>query len=222
MPALIALAAALVAALWGASAAAGPWPRERGEGFVALTGRAGVAELYGEYGLTAGLTLGVQATLPQGRRLPDLDLTARHLIWRGAGGAVVSAFAGAGLRGVEVEGMTETAQVLRGGLGWGRGFASALGPGWVSVVAEAQAGAGPLVPAWRAVKVDATAGVRPGGRWLAMIQVQGHHRAGQGADLRLEPSLGLETGRATLVLSPSVALRGPADARLTAGLWLRF
>ena len=222
MPALIALAAALVAALWAAAAPAGPWPRERGEAFVALTGRAGVAELYGEYGLSAGLTLGVQATMPQGRRLPDVDLTARQLMWRGAGGAVISAFAGAGLRGVEVEGATETAQVLRGGLGWGRGFGSGLGQGWVSVVAEAQAGEGPMVPAWRAVKVDATAGVRPGGRWLAMIQLQGHHRAGQGTDLRVEPTLGLEFGRATLVLQPSVDLRGPADARLSAGLWLRF
>lgn len=222
MRALTALCAALLSALAGPPAAAGPWPREEGETFLALTGRAGKAELYAEYGLRAGLTLGAEVRMPEGRRLPDVDVLARHLLWRGQGGAVVSAFAGAGLRGVEVEGVTETAQVLRGGLAWGRGFASPLGQGWVSVVAEAQSGEGPLVPAWRAVKVDATAGVRPGGRWLAMVQVQGHHRAGQATDLRVEPSLGLELGRATLLLSPSLGLTGPADPRLAAGLWLRF
>lgn len=222
MPAPITLCATLIAALWGLSAVAGPWPRAEGEAFLSLKGRAGLAELYGEYGLRDGFTLGLEVRMPEGRRLPDVDVLTRLLLWQGQGGAVLSVFAGAGLRGVEVEGYAETAQVLRGGLGWGRGFASPLGPGWVSLEVEAQAGEGPLVPAWRAVKVDATAGVRPGGRWLAMVQVQGHHRAGQGTDLRVEPSLGLEAGRATLVLSPSVALRGAADPRLSAGVWLRF
>lgn len=216
------VALALCCALIGAAAAAGPWPRDEGATFLSLTAREGMVELYGEYGLRAGLTLGVEARMPEGRRLPDVDILARHLIWQGDGGAVLSGFAGAGLQGVPVGGLVETARVLRGGLAWGTGFDTPVGPSWMSVVAEGQTGEGPMVASWRAVKLDATAGVRPGGRWLAMVQVQGYQRAGEEALLRIEPTLGRDVGPATLVLSPSVGVVGAADPRLAAGIWLRF
>jgi hypothetical protein len=216
------VALALCCALMGAAATAGPWPRDEGAVFLSLTAREGAAEFYGEYGLRHGLTMGVEARLPEGRRLPDVDILARQLIWQGESGAVLSGFAGAGLQGVPVDGIVETAQVLRGGLAWGRGFETPFGAGWMSVVAEGQVGEGAVLPGWRAVKLDATAGLRPGGRWLAMVQLQGHHRQGQDTRLRVEQTLGHEVGAATLVISPSVGIMGPADPRLAAGVWLRF
>lgn len=119
-------------------AAAGPWPREQGGVFLSFSGQRdreanSSISLYGEYGLTARRTLGIE--------LEQTSLDERTgLFWlqqalgrdNGANRFAVAA----GLGVVERDGEVTPLGQLRAG--WGRGVERLPGGGWLSAEASLQ------------------------------------------------------------------------------------
>ncbi|MDZ4136622.1 MAG: hypothetical protein U1D06_13675 [Paracoccaceae bacterium] len=227
---LIWLCAGLVPAAVPTAAPAGAWPRGEGNVFIAMSADQTRAQIYAEYGLRGDWTLGLEATMPQGRRLPDLTSFVHHPIWRGKGGGILSAGLAYEQReavwaGVvpELDGVPELA--VRAGLFWGLGFDSRWGAGWMAIDAQAErimTDTAPYDLGRNAAKLDATIGIKPMERLMVYLQAQGSRRQGDPTYLRLEPSVAWAVGAGNLVLSPSVGVVGPKDPRLKMGVWLSF
>ena len=213
----VALLLALCLASAALPAAAGPWPREKGRGFLSVSVSDDRNEVYGEYGLGRGWTAGAKLAFSGGGS--DVRPNeAQMLVWRGmqrgAGGAALSFGLAAGVRAAGSDGPLRPVGAAM--LAWGHGFGGPRAP-WVTAEAALERG-----PGLHGTKLDLTYGMRPGKRWLAMAQVQ----AGQWNDgpvlARLELSGGLRLGRAHLLVQPSASLRGPRDRRLRLSLWAEF
>lgn len=208
-------------------AQAGAWPRDAGTAFIAVSADQTRAQIYAEYGLRGDWTLGMEVTMPRGRRKPDLTQFIQHPVWRGAGGAIVSAGLAVELRETtaaqvfpSLKGEAEIA--LRAGLFWGKGFDTPLGNGWATLDAQAETIA---TTDWLATgptyKLDAGLGIKPRKGLMLMGQAQ-YWRRGAEQSLRLESSAAWDIGRAQLVLSPSIGVIGARDPRLKLGLWVTF
>lgn len=153
--------------------AAGPWPREKGQSFVAQGGNfllSDGAELpvhydptyYGEYGLSDLFTIGVDYhTADRGRihtgfvffRFPLGDTTSRDRYAASLG------FGG------RVDEYRPLEHLVRGGFSWGRG----LDDGWLTI--DASAVYGTEDKAFHP-KVDFTWGHHLNDRWTAALQLQ--------------------------------------------------
>jgi len=221
----------LASVLWlcaAVAAVAGPWPRDKGAGFVAISADGMHRQIFVEYGIGADWTLGVEATRRKGHRDPALVGFVRHAFWRGEQGAILSA--GLGIEGREshaarfwahMAGTRELA--VRAELSWGKGFQSRWGVGWMMVEAQLER---VLTEDWigarHSGKLDATIGVTPTDRIKVMVQAQGWMRQGGRPMLRIEPAAAVRIGRAHLVAAPSIGVMGPRDPRLKLGLWLEF
>lgn len=219
----------LVVLFWfcAVSAQAGAWPQEQGEAFVALSADQARAQIYAEYGVRGDWTFGMEASMPRGRRLPDLTQFVQRPVWRGAGGAILSVGLAVELRETRaaksyalLKGISETA--IRAGLFWGKGFNTGFGNGWATVDAQMEK----LVTTdWlgdgMAYKLDVGAGLKPNDRLMLMAQAQYWRRASR-QNLRLETSAAWKIGRTQLVLSPSVGIIGPKEPRLKLGLWVEY
>lgn len=209
-------ALALIAALAAAPAAAGPWPREKGEGFLAFSAARDRHEVYGERGLGRGWTATAKLAFSH-RPEPELAEEVLALLWRplhlGPGGAV-SLGLGAGVRS---PGPGRAPQPLAtAALAWGRGLGGPLSP-WVAAEAAIERGEGQ-----HAAKLDLTIGARPGGRRLTMAQVQAFRPGGGPTQTRLELTGGVRVGQLHVLAQPSVALAGPRETRLRVSLWAEF
>lgn len=212
---------------WAVSAQAGAWPREAGSFFVSLSVDQARAQLYAEYGMKGDWTMGVEVSMPKGRRLPDVTGFMYRPIWRGAGGAILSFGLAMEQRETHaaavwpiLKGEAEIA--TRAGLFWGKGFQTGWGDGWAAVDAQVER----LVTTdWLneglTYKLDASIGLKPTKRLMLIAQAQAWRRADTRM-LRLETTAGWSLGKATLVLQPSVGVIGPKDPRVKLGLWVEF
>lgn len=214
--------------LWAPQIAqAGAWPRDKGQFFVALSADQLRSQIYAEYGWGKDWTLGTEVSMPQGRRLPDVSQFIQHPIWRGKGGAIVSA----GLA-VEVRETTaalafpvlkgESEVVVRAGLFWGKGFDTPIGGGWATIDAQLEQ---IVTTDWLdegfAYKLDMGFGVQPMERLKLMAQAQ-FWRRGDAQTLRLETGAAVALGPVQVVLSPSIGVIGAKDPRVKLGLWVEF
>lgn len=250
--------AALLAALCADAAAAGAWTQAPGAGFVSFganyyatdggTYEETATALYLEYGLREAITVGgaFETSSPVGVSSgADSDVTlsgfARFRLHTGPQGDPFSAQVGyiaaaddalKGLSGAEGPRPDEVSREdevdLR--LLYGRGFSSALGPGWLGVEAGARLRLGESADEAR---LDLTAGVRPSDDWVVFAQAFGtlglRNNEPFGADydaLKLAPSVGyVLSERATVVLGveQDVAGRNIDDGtRVRLSLWLDF
>jgi hypothetical protein len=209
------------------AAQADAWPREKGAVFIALTADQTRSKIYAEYGVRDDWTVGAEVTLPRGRRLPDVTQFVHHPVWRGTGGAILSA--GLALERREttaagrfdhLEGMSETA--IRAGLFWGKGFGSPWGDGWATIDAQVEH---VVTTDWlgegMAYKLDVGIGLKPVDRLMLIAQAQ-LWRRGVSHSLRLETSAAVKLGPTHLVVSPSIGVIGAKDRRVTLGLWVEF
>jgi hypothetical protein len=214
--------------LWlcAVQAQAGAWPREKGAVFIALSADTTRTQVYAEYGLKGDWTMGMEVSMPKGRRLPDVTQFLHRPVWQGKS-AILSAGVAVELRETTaavafpvLQGLEEIA--VRAGVFWGRGFALPMGEAWATLDAQVERlvtfdwlGAG------LTYKLDAGIGVKPNERLMFTAQAQ-YWRGGEENSLRLETGAGWRIGRASLVLQPSVGVIGARAARVKLGLWLEF
>lgn len=212
--------------LWGCAAAfAGPWPRETGSSFLSFSierptdgdNRDLYYSLYGEYGLTETLTIGVDGgsdyyTEGEGYvflRVPVPITTGRHKF---------AVLGGVGARQTDTS-YAEAIYVIGGS--WGMGFGSTLGPGWASVDASVRER---QTTDSRLTKVDTTVGVNrsSGQLWFAQLRYSDESRASE-PTWELAPSVAFELGERTrLETSAAFGLKGEQDITLKLGLWTEF
>jgi hypothetical protein len=209
------------------SAQAGAWPRAQGSFFIAVSDDQTRSQIYAEYGLKGDWTLGVEVTMPRGRRLPDVTQFVHRPVWDGAAGGILSVGLAIDLRETTaawanplLKGVSESA--VRGALMWGKGFETRFGDGWATVDAQVEK----LVSTdWlgegMAYKLDIGLGLKPIDRLMLMAQAQ-YWRRGINQTLRVETSAAWAFGPTKVVLSPSVGVIGPKDPRLKLGLWLEY
>lgn len=225
--ALLALSAGLVLVATLATTApatAGPWPREAGQGFFALTleppARGGARpdrrQAYVEYGLRPRLTFALK--LERRGASQQREVTLRWhppdlpggLAWGLAWGLA------AGLRQGSAPGDGRHALLS---LSLGRGFDTALGNAWVRTDIAALAAASPQGPA-REVELAAQIGLSHEG-WIGMFGVT-QDLGSHGRHTSLRPALGYEiTERLTLLGEATFAPGGRREG-LALTLWSRF
>lgn len=217
---------ALTIWFYASHAQAGAWPRDQGSFFIALSADQIGSQIYAEYGMRGGWTLGTEVTMPRGRRLPDVSQFVQRHIWQkgpqtlSVGAAVELRETTAVLAFAALKGTSET--VVRAGVFWGAGFASRFGDGWATMDAQVEK----LVTTdWLGegltYKLDVGVGVKPLDRLKLIAQAQLWRRANT-QNLRLETSAAWAVGPAQLVFAPSVGVIGPKAPRLRLGLWLEF
>jgi hypothetical protein len=225
--------AGLLLALAATEAAAGAWPRPKGETFISIATRQSTGartlvaavqdidsynSIYVEHGLTDRLTVGLDAG--QGRG-PDEEIAAalvfaRLPVWS-PGEHRLAADLGFGLLEDEVDG-TETR--IRPGLAWGRGFESRWGGGWLGMEASWEYR---LPTGDNAIKVDFTAGLKPTDRWMTILQLQTGAFPGSDPIARLAPSVVRRLGARThLQVGGLAPLAGDDAWGATLALWLTF
>jgi hypothetical protein len=227
-------ALALALALLPAAAVAGAWPRSRGEVFVSFgqqvstgaTTLLGAAtdirswtSVYGEYGLTDRLTLGLDAGRGWGQdeRVDAALVFARLPVWT-PGDHLVAVDLGLGTLAETDE---DRQARVRLGLAWGRGVAEGRwGGGWLGMESSAE---------WRnpadeiAWKADFTAGWKPNDRWMAIAQVQTGYYPDVGGIVRLAPSVVRRiSSRSQLQLGATAEVVGERALGLAAAVWFNF
>ncbi len=165
--------------------------------------------------------------MPPGRRLPDVSQFIQHPLWRGKGGAVLSAGFAVELRETSaavafpvLKGESEI--VARAGLFWGKGFPTPIGNAWATVDAQLEH---IVTTDWldqgMAYKLDMGVGVEPMQRLKLMAQAQ-YWRRGVTQSLRLETGAALALGPVQLVVSPSIGVIGAKNPRVKLALWVEF
>ncbi|MDO6587678.1 hypothetical protein Q4543_19380 [Salipiger sp. 1_MG-2023] len=181
------IALSLALALPGSGAAANAWQREPGTSFLSFSVQSTVngvdfgeyASLYYEYGLTNGLTLGLDA----GRNLVSSDSSAIFFVQTPlfTSGANLFAFdLGIGVADVA----SERRATLRPGLAWGRPYTAPWGNGWMGVDATYAFYEGGEALG----KVDATFGINHASGSLSLAQLQFAAPSGGDATFGLAPS----------------------------------
>lgn len=202
-------------------AMAGPWPREKGQVFLAFsssvtaqpTGPSSYYSLYFEYGATDTLTIGVDAGMDHLGHGAQFVFARKPIIatdrpWRYA--------ASLGLGQVH-NGSRDTA--VLGGLSLGRGFESKLGGGWFVVDAQTQFRDSGLA----ALKADITLGLRPRPKIKTMMQLQTGAYPGLDPYLRVAPSVVFATGKhAHIELGANLGVLGGKDVAAKIGSWIEF
>lgn len=241
------LIGAVVFMLLATSALAGAWPREKGGVFAALsyevtTPRAalmpealaldptpplyGYTGLYGEYGLTERLTIGIDTGQEENQDSWSGVVFARMPIgpqdWRHR----FSVQLGLGQRRYEKNGLyygletIETEWIARPALAWGYGFDTRWGSGWAAADASLEfreeTGGVP-------VKVDVTLGTTVSERATLLLQLQTGDYPDNPPYAKLLPGLVLKV-LPWLSLESSLILSMQGDDKLgaRAAIWVSF
>ncbi len=231
---LVFLILAAVSLLRGGEAAAGAWPREEGQVFVAVsqsmtTGARTLVEtvqdvrsytsLYAEYGLTPDLTAGFDAGLARGDqdegsawnlflRRPILGTEGRNRFATELGIGQIS----------EPEWGRQWR--IRPGLSWGRGFESRYGDGWTGLETSIayQFRSGDI-----ALKADFTIGLKPNDRWMGIFQIQSGRYGDDDPIVRVAPSIVRKFGKRMHVqLGFTGSVAGDDAMGVKLGTWLTF
>lgn len=194
--------------LWPLMAVAGPWPREAGRNFLAVSATGKTGSVWAERGLSRGRWLvfdgradwegGWAGAVRLHKAMADRG--GWKLAWA-LGLAVempqtdividLPPFWWPGRTDITVR--IEPMVAVQAGISLGRG----LPRGWLALDLLAEAGSG----GYR-MKADATVGYRPHDRWTVMLQ--GHARVGM--------------GRPSLALAPSVVWQAGRRVKLQAGV----
>lgn len=209
----------LLAVLSGPSGA-GPWPREKGRGFVSLTAQVHEPDgfgylnhffgLYAEYGATERLTLGLDVG-------GDIQRMSKALVfarWPLSPAEQPLKFA------IELgAGEVESYAALRPGVSAGRGFVLWDRNGWMTADARA------ILPQSRDITLegDFTVGLNTTARSKTILQVQTGRPANGQPYIRLAPSLVYRTGRRLFAeIGMIEPLSGGGERGLKLGLWHEF
>ena len=207
--------------LVGATAAsAGPWPREGGTWFVALSfdrvhrpvAVRGPAALYAEYGMPGRRVLAFAIEEGPGARRADLLLR-----WHPADlpGGLALGLTG----GLRLSPRDPVRWRAIGGAEAGRGHDTAIGSLWLRtgvrvLVGRTQGG-------WQAdLDLSAQMGLRRGA-WIGMVGLT-HYRAPGQRQTRLRPALGYEVHSRLTLLGEAAVARGGGIDSLRLSVWSRF
>lgn len=238
MPARQTIACALFLGALAGTAQAGPWPREAGHSFIALTGerdREGnsYAGLYAEYGLSRRRTLGLEVSHT------DVGETSAMLWYQksldGGEGANRLSYA-MGFGAIRRDGdLLPLSQVA---LMWGRGFSGPWDGGWVTAEARVKvAGKTEEVTVREGLsiveyayltpevvsKLDLTVGLRPTPSWALVNQLRLESRKDTDFSARIASSVVYDlTGPARLEVGLVAPLAGPSEPAVKIGTWLEF
>lgn len=215
------LLVAILIGLMALPAAAGPWPRAPGGGFVSATtgiedlplGRTAFVEAYGEYGLTGRVVLGAHLRHAGGRVRADL-LARWHPVLPGS--LALGLTVGARLGGEDAR---RVAPLLAAHLG--RGADTRLGNIWARADVKAVASRSGF--GGRAeVELSGQLGLRTDWGGLAMLTLS-EHRDRDGRTLKLTPALGYAvTARSTLVLGATLLPRSRRVDGAQLSVWFDF
>ena len=219
-------------------AQAGPWPREAGHSFIAVTGehdRAGnsFAGFYAEYGLTRRRTLGLEVSHTDVGETSAMAWYQKSLDG-GQGPNRLSWSTGFGVirRNGELLPQSQVAVM------WGRGFSGLWDGGWLTAEARVKVsgkteeitvreGLTQVEYAYLTPeivgKLDLTAGIRPTPDWALVNQVRLESRKDSEFSARLASSVVYDlTGPARLEAGFVLPLTGPSEAAIRIGTWLEF
>ena len=232
------LCACLAWLLAATVALAGPWPRDPGHSFVALTGeqdRAGNshAGFYAEYGLARRRTLGLEishtdvgetSAMAWYQRSLDNGQGQNRLSWSMGIGAI--------RRNGEVLPQSQVA------LMWGRGFSGLWDGGWLTAEARVRVAGKTEEVTMRdgltqveyayltpevVGKLDLTIGIRPGPSWALVNQMRLETRKDTDFSAKLASSVVYDlSGPARLEIGVVAPLAGPSEAAIKIGTWLEF
>ena len=204
----------------GDRAHAGAWPREKGEVFVSGQVRQNADTLddvpmisaYGEYGLTDRFTVGTKLDYA----LATKEFTHMKVFGRwhmqDSGGPWLAAIS------LAVEG-TEDDPYVSPALHLGRGFDSAIGPGWLDVEVHANVS---ILEASVDVGAFALVGVKPHARFMAMMGLD-VTPMDIGTQVVVIPSVVWQFKQGKhLQLEWTHALDGAIKDEVVAGIWLEF
>lgn len=187
----------LLAALPVRMAQAGPWPRGKGDTFLSFSWERdilhdrGYATLYGEYGLSDRLTLGLDIGAGPGG-LDKAITFARIPFAQAPGGMRLALELGTGVQ--------DSRPVLRPAMSFGRGIDIAGRSGWLVLDIRATVFQDRFDTAWES---DLTLGLDTTARIKTTLQLQ----AGQPAQ-----------GDAYLKLAPSWVIQGPPGRHIEIGV----
>ena len=214
---LCALVVVLVVILSGSMTLANPWPREKGQGFLALASFDGSPSLWVDYGLGAGRAVALNAYLG---RSHDFRIGLRFIQSQESGLA-------APRRGVYSILEWRRSPMGDGGL---TGVGASLGadltrpwPGWASMEVQTGLLHGAVTQSGRIEwKAQATLGLRPGERLAVMTQLQGEWTRAQ-SSVHIAPSVLWDaTEQFSLELGLRRQIRGGRDRQIKLGSWLNF
>ncbi|RBO55134.1 hypothetical protein DSD19_00370 [Rhodovulum sp. BSW8] len=223
-----ALAAAVVLTLADPQpASAGAWLKEKGAGLLSFSYEAdrdrtygsqwGYGSLYGEYGLTPKLTLGLDAG--QGDDADDWKAILFLRFRSGIGwlpGRLATEF-GAGAAGAP-GGLTEP--VIRTGLSWGTGFTTADGSGWINLDARTDTRPQSALVDY---KLDITLGVMPNPRTQLTLELWGEDTATEPRTVKLSPAISRRIGKGTwLRLGGIVGIHNDPSIGMVIGSRIEF
>lgn len=205
------------------SACAGAWLRDPGAAFTSVTSTVRYLDgiwrsetgLYGEYGLTRRLTLGIDINETPGR--------AGHVLMFGR---VPLGPAGRRLKAaleLSVGGHHQQGQwggMLKSTLSVGRGFESPWGPGWINVDATTELRRPNPDPAY---KLDATLGLSSGMKFRPILQFESTYSQGKPLIWSLTPGV-LIDGRdnTTWLIGIERKTAGISSLGMKFGLWRQF
>ncbi|GAA0291281.1 hypothetical protein [Rhodovulum strictum] len=221
-------------------ATAGAWLRDEGAAMLAFAheiteaggSRAGYTSVYGEYGLTPRLTLGLDAG--KGEAADDWKAVVflrmgREFDWLPGRVAAEFGIGAAGTPGGEV------GAVLQPGLSWGHSFETGLGWAWVNLDARGIFGlsaasdtappafAGLPVTLTEGYKLDLTLGLNLSERTQISLQMRFEDPAEGDQTLRLVPAVARRVGdRGWLTLSGIVGLERDGALGLALGSHIEF
>ena len=232
------IACAFLACVLASTVQAGPWPREAGQAFVALSGehdRAGnsYAGLYAEYGLSRRGTLGLEISHT------DVGETSAMLWYQksldgGEGPNKLSYSMGFGAirRAGELMPLSQIA------LMWGRGFSGLWDGGWITAEARVKVagkteevtvrdGLSSVEYAYLTpevvAKLDLTIGIRPTPPWAIVNQLRLETRKDAEFSAKLASSVVYDlTGPARVEIGLVAPLSGPSEPAVKIGTWLEF
>ncbi|WP_372893503.1 hypothetical protein [Rhodosalinus sp.] len=216
--------AILAAALCGAAADAGPWPRAAGEGFASGTWRGTLAggteysALYLEYGLGRRWSAGLDAGRAIGGATKAVAFISR---------ARAADRPGPRLGWQLGVGRIDGRAVVRPGLSLGRGFGEGARTGWLAGDALAEVGvapgADPRPELTIDVKLDLTLGLTHPGGVKTLVQLQTGREAGDPPFARLEARTVVPLrARTSVTLGAYHDLDRAGTGGLVFGLWQRF
>lgn len=220
--------------IWALGAEGGAWPRKAGEGFASATVRLGWPQnlleraragesisleptsdyrtLYGEYGVTDRLTIGLDVGHSVSGAGKTVVFVSYPLAITGDSPHRLSLALGAG--------RIESEPVIRPGVSYGYGYSGKRLSGWVAVDALAEHFLGSQRNDY---KLDVTFGLNLEGGKRAILQLQAGRQQGDDPFARLAPSYVVPWGDTRNVeVGLTVSLAGEADVGVLLGLWQAF
>lgn len=219
-------------------AQAGPWPREPGQAFIALTGerdREGnsFTGFYAEYGLARRRTLGLEISHTDVGETTAMAWYQKSL--DGGHGPNRLSYA-MGFGAIRRDG--QLLPLSQAALMWGRGFSGLWDGGWLTAEARVKvAGKTEEVRVRQGMtqveyayltpeivtKLDLTVGLRPSPAWALVNQLRLEARKDSDFSARLASSAVYDlAGPARLEIGIVAPLAGPSEPALKIGTWLEF